>query len=122
MHFTSDRTGWWNLYRWDGAHVDALAPMEAECGAPQWVFGLSTYAFCGDGRIVLWACRDGAWEFFTLDASGELERVERSRTPPSRCTSPRSGDDVLFLAGGPDTPDGVVRYEPHHRRAPDRAV
>ena len=68
----SHRTGpgWWNLYRWDGAQVDALAPMEAECGAPQWVFGLSTYAFCGDGRIALWAWRDGEWEFLVLDASG----------------------------------------------------
>ncbi len=30
VHFTSDRTRWWNLYRYDGAKVDALAPMQAE--------------------------------------------------------------------------------------------
>ena len=61
VHFTSDRTEWWNLYRWDGAKVDALAPMQAECGAAQWVFGLSTYAFCDDRRIALWARREGEW-------------------------------------------------------------
>ncbi|HVC41334.1 MAG TPA: prolyl oligopeptidase family serine peptidase [Candidatus Saccharimonadales bacterium] len=108
VHCTSDRTGWWNLYRWDGAKLDALAPMQAECGAPQWMFGLSTYAFCGDGRVVLWACRDGGWEFFVLGASGELTRVEVPDTAFALHVSAR-GDDVLFHAGGPDTPYGVVR-------------
>ena len=28
-HFTSDRTGWWNLYRYDGAKVDALVVRQA---------------------------------------------------------------------------------------------
>src|ERR1700722_14513219 len=72
LHFSSDRTGWWNLYRFDGEAVVPLAPMDAECGGPQWVFGLSTYAHCGGGRIALWACRDGEWEFHVLDAGGKL--------------------------------------------------
>ena len=40
--FASDRSGWWNLYRWteDGGVGESLAPMEAEFAAPQWVFGL----------------------------------------------------------------------------------
>ena len=109
VHFTSDRTGWWNLYRYDGAKVDALAPMQAECGAAQWVFGLTTYAFCGDGRIVLWACRDGAWELFSLDASGEPARLDVPFTEFGLHVS-ATGDDVLFLAGGPDRPQGVIRF------------
>jgi hypothetical protein len=108
VHFTSDRTGWWNLYRWDGSKVEPLAPMQAECGAPQWVFGLSTYAFCGDGRIVLWACRDGAWECHVLDTSGQLTRVDVPETAFDLCVS-AEGDEILYLAGGADTPDGVVR-------------
>ncbi|MFZ0180582.1 MAG: prolyl oligopeptidase family serine peptidase [Candidatus Dormiibacterota bacterium] len=109
VHFTSDRTGWWNLYRYDGAKVDALAPMQAECGAAQWVFGLSTYAFRGDGRLVLWACRDGAWECFSLDASGEPARLDVPFTEFGLHVSAR-GEDVLFLAGGPDRSLGVVRF------------
>jgi dipeptidyl aminopeptidase/acylaminoacyl peptidase len=109
VHFTSDRTGWWNLYRWDGAKVDALAPMEAECGAAQWSFGLSTYAFTGDGRIVLWACRDGSWEGFALEASGEQRSLDVPDTEFGLHVSAQ-GDDVLYLAGAPDTPLSVVRY------------
>jgi dipeptidyl aminopeptidase/acylaminoacyl peptidase len=107
VHFTSDRTEWWNLYRWNGANVDALAPMQAECGAPQWVFGLSTYAFCRDGRIVLWACRDGGWECLVLDAAGQSRRVDVPETAFALYVG-ADGDDLLYLAGGP-TPDGVVR-------------
>ena len=109
VHYTSDRTGWWNLYRTEGATDVALAPMHAECGVPQWVFGLSTYAFCGDGRVVLWACRDGAWECHLLDPSGALARVDIPYTDYGRYVSAH-GDDMLVLAGGPDIPEGVVRY------------
>ncbi|HEX6989250.1 MAG TPA: S9 family peptidase, partial [Bacillota bacterium] len=44
LHFVSDRSGWWNLYRWDGRSTDHLIAMEAEFGLPQWQFGMSTYA------------------------------------------------------------------------------
>src|SRR6202035_5800731 len=30
LHFSSDRTGWWNLYAWLDGAVCALAPIEAE--------------------------------------------------------------------------------------------
>ena len=39
LYFVSDRSGWWNLYRLVGKTVQAIAPMEAEFGRPQWVFG-----------------------------------------------------------------------------------
>ena len=41
LHFASDRTGWWNLYREHDGEVGALHPAEAEFGWPQWVFGMS---------------------------------------------------------------------------------
>ena len=59
LHFVSDRTGWWNLYRVvDGERARRCCPMEAEFGWPQWVFGVSTYAFLDDGRIAcIWYAR-----------------------------------------------------------------
>jgi dipeptidyl aminopeptidase/acylaminoacyl peptidase len=108
VHFTSDRTEWWNLYRWDGANVEALAPMEAECGAAQWLFGLSTYAFCSDGRIVFWARRDGGWELFVRDAAGALTRVDVPETEFALYVDAH-GDDILFQGGGPDLPEAIVR-------------
>jgi dipeptidyl aminopeptidase/acylaminoacyl peptidase len=110
LHFTSDRTGWWNLYRADASGITPLAPMEAECGLPQWVFGFETYAHCGDGRIVLWACRDGAWELHRLEASGDLAQVATPYTAYGGHVGAH-GDDVLFLAGAPDIATSVVRHD-----------
>ncbi len=59
LHFASDRTGWWNLYRERDGDVHTLYPAEAEFGWPQWVFGMTAYGFLSDGRIAcLWE-RDG---------------------------------------------------------------
>jgi dipeptidyl aminopeptidase/acylaminoacyl peptidase len=48
LHWISDRTGWWNLYR----EGEPLQPLEAEFAGPDWAFGQSTYAFLPDGRLV----------------------------------------------------------------------
>src|SRR6478735_11535458 len=59
LYFVSDRTGWWNLYRWNpstplrasGGDAEAVHPMQAEFGKPQWTFSMVTYAFVGKHRI-----------------------------------------------------------------------
>lgn len=54
LYFISDRTDWWNLYRWQpqvpgetdpAPTIEALCPKSAEFGLPQWVFGMTTYGF-----------------------------------------------------------------------------
>ena len=51
LYFVSDRTDWWNLYRWvdsidgkDGT-IEAICPKAGEFGLPHWVFRMSTYGF-----------------------------------------------------------------------------
>jgi dienelactone hydrolase len=69
LHFVSDRTGWWNLYRLsDVVNGEAvpLYPMEAEFGLPQWVFGMSTYAFDPAGDIVCAYQQAGVWHALLL--------------------------------------------------------
>ena len=89
LHFVSDRTDWWNLYRFDtlpaaGSALPeprALAPMEAEFGEPQWVFGLIAYAFVGPDRLLCRYTRDGIWFLALLNAStGELRSLDLGGT------------------------------------------
>jgi dipeptidyl aminopeptidase/acylaminoacyl peptidase len=75
LHFVSDRTGWWNLYRFDGA-MRALAPMEAEFGQPQWVFGLSNYTFLPDGSLACLFSRDGIDHLAILSPAGAFRTLE----------------------------------------------
>ncbi len=48
LHVCSDRSGWWNLWRVGSAGVEAVCPMDAEVGAPHWVFGQASYRFVGE--------------------------------------------------------------------------
>ena len=107
LHWVSDRTGWWNLYR----EGENLTPIEAELGSPAWVFGMSRYGFLDDGRI---AC------LVTRKAYGSLELLD----PDSRTLEPVDlpytwyspflrtlGDKVVVLAAGATEPDVLFEYD-----------
>ena len=77
LYFASDRTGWWNLCRWSGGHVEPLCAMEAEFGLPHWVFGLSTYAFVSDSSIICAYTQQGNWHLARLDTmTGHLTPID----------------------------------------------
>lgn len=111
LHFTSDRTGWWNLYRWADGTVTPLAPMQAECGRPQWSFGTATYGFLDGHRIALCACHDGVWRLHVVDTgTGALEDIELPYTSLGSLMV-TGGDSVVVLAGGPRDPAAIVRVD-----------
>lgn len=116
--FVSDRTGWYNLYRWRDDAIDSgapaaptpaepLAPMAAEFADPQWVFGMSSYAIDADGKIVAAARSDGRDRLYRLTPDGgEPQELEQ---PFPELASVRVLDGtVAFLGGGPREPTSVV--------------
>jgi len=112
LYFISDRTGWWNLYRWRASQrtVDALAPMEAEFGRPQWVFRLSTYGFVGPQTVVCAFTSGGRWRLALLDTqSRRLEVVDQPYTDLSHVTP--GPDGVYFIGASPTQPPSLVRLD-----------
>jgi dipeptidyl aminopeptidase/acylaminoacyl peptidase len=111
LFFVSDRTNWWNLYRLgdDGA-VSALTEMDAEFGMPQWVFGMSTYAFLDRQTIVAAYTQGGKWALATLHTGdGGLRHIE---TPYSSIGSVcAAAGRIVFLGGSPVEPASVVAIE-----------
>jgi dipeptidyl aminopeptidase/acylaminoacyl peptidase len=91
LHFVSDRTGWWNLYRWREGVVEPLCEREAEFGVPQWVFGLSTYAFAGPDTIL---CT------FTASGRSRLARLDLKKGELTPFTTPFSGFGEIRVASG----------------------
>jgi len=67
LHFVSDRSGWWNLYRDEGGRIEALWAEAAEFGSAQWGFRMSRYAFVGSRRLVCSYSRDGVTSLAQLD-------------------------------------------------------
>jgi len=125
LHFVSDRSGWWNLYRWveepsgsgagqpgqgdDGA-IEAIAPAEAEFCHHQWRFGRPTYVFVDGGEIIAIARRAG---------EDELLRIDPERHVASRVDVPYSeleficggAGKVAFVAGRPAEATAVVEFD-----------
>lgn len=109
LHFVSERTGWWNLYRWSNGTSRSLGAMEAELGRPQWVFGLSTYAHLADESIVFAACQNGLWSLYRLEPTGEPRRIETSHTDIGYVRA--AGDRIAFTGGCADSPAGVMTLD-----------
>ncbi|MGH8884274.1 MAG: S9 family peptidase [Egibacteraceae bacterium] len=108
LHFVSDRTGWWNLYRVTGVGVEPIAPAEAEFGMPQWVFGMSTYAFLDDGRIACAATERGITRLGIVE-DGLLRPLD---LPYTAYVSLRGrGQRLAFVAASPAQPSAVIRLD-----------
>ena len=112
VHFVSDRTNWWNLYREDApGAVTNLTPTDAEFGVPMWVFGYATYAFLSDGRIAVAYRREGVHHLALLDpGSGEMLDLDLPFTCFDSYLS-ASGQRLAFIAGGAATPMQVVSLD-----------
>jgi dipeptidyl aminopeptidase/acylaminoacyl peptidase len=121
LHFVSDRSGWWNLYRQGTDGSVPLCPMEAEFAVPAWGFGQSTYGFLGDGRILAGYAKSGRWHLSVIDG-------ERGRSAPVPLTAPVplpftgiSGlvidrDKAVMRVAAADQPAAIISLEPDSGR------
>ena len=129
LHFVSDRTGWWNLYRWHRKRIEALCEKEAEFGLPQWAFGMSTYAFVSPERIACAYGERGTSHLALLDTeSGELEPVETPYSGISFVRADEATGDIVFRGSSSADTACIVRLDVstgHHevlRRAGDLGI
>ena len=111
LYFVSDRIGWWNLYRRVGDADEPVVPMEAEFGAPMWVFGMATYAFPDTNTLLATFTQDGTWRLLQMDlASGGIIQIETSYT---EIADPAAGNGMAaFAVGSPTEPMTIVRFDP----------
>jgi dipeptidyl aminopeptidase/acylaminoacyl peptidase len=110
LTFISDRSGWWNLYRYRPqlSVVEPLVEIEAEIGVPQWEFGETRYAVLGNGRVVFARWRGG---FDGLGIRLEDGTPEDLDLPFSVIygLAPYGGSSVVVIGGSPDAEASVVR-------------
>lgn len=110
LYFVSDRNNWWNLYRLRAGRVEALMPMEAEFGLPQWIFGMSTHAFDSTQHLVCAFNRAGVWQLAVLDT--DRLRLEQIETPFSDISHVVAGHGAaVFVGASPGLPASIVRLD-----------
>ena len=86
--------------------------MEAEFGAPLWFFGIGSYAFLADGRIVCAYGKDGMMHLGLLQPDdGRVEELEVSHVPgelPMMCSI---GTRLVYVGASPTEDMAVVSLD-----------
>jgi dipeptidyl aminopeptidase/acylaminoacyl peptidase len=110
LYFVSDRTGWWNLYRSSGDYPEAVYPMQAEFGQPQWNFGMSSYTFVSAGQLVCYYTHNGRETLLLLDTV-----TGRARPLETGCASlaylKAGGGKAFLVAGSPSKPSSIISID-----------
>ncbi len=110
LYFVSDRSGWWNLYRWRAEKVEPVCPMEAEFGEPQWVFGNSLYAFESETWMVCSYRKDGKSYLARLHTpTGALHPIELPYSALSQVRT--NGHRVILIGASPTEPVSAISLD-----------
>lgn len=111
LHYISDKTGWWNIYREDRN----LYPLEAEFGLPLWRLGLSTWGFIGE-QIFCAYQKNGVFKIglltegvAKLSTDGHFREIPLDGTDYTQIQTGRGF--AVFLMGSPTAPRRVVKLD-----------
>jgi len=109
LHFVSDRSGWWNLYRLSALNAaEPLCAMEAEFGAPHWTFGNAMYGFTPAGGIICTYIEKGVSKLARLQ-DGVLAAIAN---PYQEIRELKVGDGfAVLLAGSPAIAAEIARID-----------
>ncbi|HZG90599.1 MAG TPA: prolyl oligopeptidase family serine peptidase [Pseudonocardia sp.] len=111
LWFVSDRSGWWNLYRWaPGTDIRPVVSTAAEIGGPDWSLGPARYGFLPDGAVAF-ARRSAGYDRLAVraadgtvtDLAVGFSSVAALRTLPDGA--------LVVVAGSPTAETGVFRID-----------
>ena len=111
--FISDRSGWWNLYRLpapasaDNQPAEPLAPMDAELGGPQWVFGMTWYGIRPDGTVVAKVRRNGIDSMWHISVNGTPSQIDVPEVAIDSSVRV-DGNRLAYIGAGPAQAPSVV--------------
>lgn len=112
LYFVSDRSGWWNLYRWDPLNpsVQAVCPKSAEFGLPLWVFGMATYGFESAESLICTYVEAGVQHLARLNTRTlELNPIE---IPYTSLGGLKVGAGyAAFIGGSATAPSAIARLD-----------
>jgi dipeptidyl aminopeptidase/acylaminoacyl peptidase len=107
LYFMSDRTGWLNLYRWDGKITHPVAPIAADCAAAPWELGYSSYTFLADGSIAIRVRQGLRDRLMIVDDTGHRRILDLPYTSIKPYLTALD-DKVAVIAGTPTSTPAVV--------------
>jgi dipeptidyl aminopeptidase/acylaminoacyl peptidase len=111
LYFVSDRSGWWNLYRWDGETTHDVIRVAAECAAAPWELGYHSYAFLPDGQIAF-LLRQGSTVRLTVARAGREIQVLDLPFTSLKPSLAIFGGRIAVIAASQAEAAGVILVDP----------
>ncbi|MCH7714478.1 MAG: S9 family peptidase, partial [Chloroflexi bacterium] len=116
LYFVSDRSNWWNLYRWQNGRVEPVAPMDAEFAKPQWALAQATYGFQSESSIIASYIQGGSWHLARIEINpestpGRLEPVVIPSSEMGRGGFAVDSKKVVIGAGSPSETYSIIKLD-----------
>lgn len=109
LYFVSDKTGWWNLYRLGENGAENIYPLEAEFGTPQWIFGMSTWAFANN-HILCNYFQNGLSHLVLIDPdTKETKELDLKGSDYSQLRA--NHEMAVFIQGSPTSSRAIVKLD-----------
>jgi dipeptidyl aminopeptidase/acylaminoacyl peptidase len=107
IYFVSDKTGWWNIYKYHEKGSQAVFSIDAEIGCPAWVFGTSMYAFGTDNNLICLINEKGRSYLANVKA-GKVEKINTAYDTfyPYLAVD---GDDLFCIAANAAQAPAIVK-------------
>ncbi|WP_448526300.1 S9 family peptidase [Parathermosynechococcus lividus] len=116
LYYVSDRSGWWNLYRYrEGVHEPVWqAPYDA--GMPPWVFGQSTYALVNAETAVLTYSDRGLWRLALVSLKDGSWQTLACPYTEIHALITETAEQIAFIGSSPQAPPQVIRFHLQHQQ------
>jgi dipeptidyl aminopeptidase/acylaminoacyl peptidase len=110
LYFVSDRSNWWNIYRWKEGEVKSVFAEDAEFAEEPWTFAKSNYDFESKNRILCSYTKNGLWKIARLNTeTGEHEEIQ---TPYTYVSYLRTAPDyAVFIGASPTEAESIVKLD-----------
>ncbi|HSE34109.1 MAG TPA: S9 family peptidase [Pyrinomonadaceae bacterium] len=111
LYFASDRDGWWNLERLTPeGQIEPVHDSKSDLGMPQWVFGMSAYAFATPSLIVCSHIEQGVSRLGTIDIkTGVFKDIDCPFTDIQYVRA--ANGHAVFRGGSPIDVPAIVRLD-----------
>ena len=114
LHYVSDLSGWWNIYKYEDGVSHNLTPYDAEFTQAQWGLGSRFYDFIDGGQILCCYNNLGFWKLGLIEVTTfDLTDIETvpTITEINRSGLKASNGKALFTVGSPDTSYTLYLYQ-----------
>ena len=106
LHFISDRSGYWNLYKYARGSITAITQDPADYGFAQWNLGMSSYGFDAAGGILAARTQAGRSALVRITAAGTVTPLTTPYTQIEHLSM--QDEHYALLAGAPATPPAII--------------